>query len=267
MNDNELKKLQSVEFDILKMIDAYCKKFNIQYSLYAGTALGAVRHKGFIPWDDDVDIAMTREEFNQFCHLWKKHPVAGYTLSCLQYDDFCAVCHAKVHKDGTVLLSKGDIESIGHHGIWLDIFPLDKVGDRKNQKAVFRKATELVLIARANTRSTLDSLQKKTARKLTALIPKSVRRKRIRKILRWLAENNKHLVSNYKIVSLSAIYAFQYRFPEEMTKKIEQIEFNGHKFDIYSEYDQMLSIMYGDYMKLPPEHERVCTHNPVKIVF
>ena len=267
MKANELKKLQSVEFDILRMIDEYCGKYHIQYSLYAGTALGAVRHKGFIPWDDDVDIAMTREEFNRFCHLWKKHPVDGYTLSCLRFDDSCSVCHAKVHKNDTVLLSKGEIESIGHHGIWLDIFPLDKVGDRKNQRAVFRKAAELIVLARANTRSTIDTPKKRITREIISLIPQSIRRKRIRKILRWLSENNKSLISDYSIVSLSATYAFKYRFPEEMTKKTVQIEFNGKMFDIYSEYDQMLSTIYGDYMKLPPEDQRVCTHNPVKLVF
>lgn len=267
MNNNELKKLQSVEFEILKMIDEYCKKFNVQYSLYAGTALGAVRHKGFIPWDDDVDIAMERDEFNRFCYLWKKHPVTGYTLSCLQYDESCAVCHAKVHKDNTVLLSKGEIESIGHHGIWLDIFPLDRVGDQYNQKTVFRKATELIILARANTRSTIDTPQKRIVRGIISLIPKSIRRKRIRKILKWITENNRKQVSNYNVVDLSATYVFNYKFPEGMTEQTRKIEFNGYDFTIYNDYDQMLSTLYGNYMQLPPEKERVYTHNPVKLQF
>ena len=67
MDDKALKKLQETEFDILCMIDDYCKKYNIKYSLYAGTALGAVRHGGFIPWDDDIDLAMTRLEFDKLC--------------------------------------------------------------------------------------------------------------------------------------------------------------------------------------------------------
>ena len=267
MNNNTLKRLQSIELEILKMLDRFCSKYNVQYSLYAGTALGAVRHKGFIPWDDDVDIAMTRDAFNRFCYLWRKHPVEGYTLSCLQYDDSCAVCHAKVHKNNTVLLSKGEIESIGHHGIWVDIFPLDKVGDQKNQKRVFRKAIELILLARANTKSTNDTIQKKITREIVSMIPWKIRKKLIRKILKWITENNKKLASDYSIVSLSAMYAFKYRFPKGMTDQTEKIEFSGYMFDIYKEYDVMLSTIYGNYMELPPENKRVYTHNPIKIQF
>ena len=264
MRTDELKKLQKTELNILNMVDMFCSKYHIQYSLYAGTALGAVRHKGFIPWDDDIDIAMPREEYNRFCTLWKKHPVNGYTLSCLQYDDTCATCHAKVHKNNTILLGEGEVESIGHHGIWLDIFPLDKVGDKSNQQKVFRKATELILLSRANTRSTIDPLKKRIIRKIIIMIPKPIRRKRINYILNWLTKNDKSL-SNYKIVSLSATYAFRFRFPGDMTDQTEKIEFEGKKFDIYSKYDQMLSILYGDYMQLPPPNERVCTHHPVKL--
>lgn len=266
MEKKDLIRLQEVEFEILKIVDRFCSKYHIQYSLYAGTALGAVRHKGFIPWDDDVDIAMAREEYNRFCTLWKKHPVSGYTLSCLQYDDTCATCHAKVHKNNTILLSEGETESIGHHGIWLDIFPIDKVGDKKNQKKVFSKATELIFLTRANTRSTNDPLKKKAIRQILSLIPAPIRRKRIRHIIKWITENDKKL-SSYEMVSLSALYAFKYRFPQDMTDQTEKIEFNGSLFDIYSKYDQMLTIIYGEYMKLPPKDKRTCTHHPVKLQF
>ena len=267
MNESDLLKLQEVEFEMLKIIDEFCREYNIQYSLYAGTALGAVRHKGFIPWDDDIDIAMSRDYFNLFCSTWNHKPIEGYTLSCLQYDDDCATCHAKLHKDDTIYLSEGEIEEIGNHGIWIDIFPLDKVGDISNQKKVFFHAKVLLLLSRSNTRRNNDNFKIKTLRLVFAMIPKSIKRLLIDYNLRWMSNNNNQLKSNYNLVSLSALYAFKYRFPSEMTEKFENIEFNGEDFCIFQDYKKMLSIIYGDYMILPPENERVLTHTPIKIKF
>ena len=205
MDYSELKQLQMIELNILQAVTSFCQKYNIKYSLYAGTALGAVRHSGFIPWDDDIDIAMERKEFNRFCHLWKRHPIKGYTLSCLQYDKDCATCHAKVHKDGTIMLSNGEVEEVGNHGIWVDIFPLDRVGDQCNQKRVFRKAKELIILSRANTKSFNDSLSKKLVRGLIRIIPQKYRRRRILTLLRWLALNDESLKNeDFSYVSLSA---------------------------------------------------------------
>ena len=78
MDNKLLRDLQLTELEILKVVHKFCEKNDIKYSLYAGTALGAVRHKGFIPWDDDVDIVMTRDEFEKFCLKWKQNPVEGY---------------------------------------------------------------------------------------------------------------------------------------------------------------------------------------------
>ena len=78
MENNILKQLQKVELEILKDFHDFCIKNNIKYSLYAGTALGAVRHKGFIPWDDDVDVVMTPENYSKFVKCWYDNPINGY---------------------------------------------------------------------------------------------------------------------------------------------------------------------------------------------
>ena len=267
MDERILEQLKKTEFMMLCMLDEYCHLHGIQYSLYAGTALGAVRHKGFIPWDDDVDIVMTRDNFNLFCDTWNHNPVEGYSLSCPLYDQDCPTCHAKIHKENTLFLMNGDIEDGSNQGIWIDIFPLDKIGNRINMIQVFSKGLELILLTRVNNIKTNESVKKKTIRKVTSLIPKEFRYKRIKKCIKWLSENDNRIGKRFHYVSLSAVYAFKYHFPSNMTNKVKKIEFEGRQFDIFTDYDQMLKLLYGDYMEMPPEKQRKCTHNPVKVVF
>ena len=93
MDSELLKKLQETELEILIDIDDFCRKNNIKYSVYAGTLLGAVRHNGFIPWDDDIDIAMTRNEYRKFCNLFAEKPMNGYYFENYENDNYCGTCH------------------------------------------------------------------------------------------------------------------------------------------------------------------------------
>lgn len=267
MDITTLRKLQKTELDILVSIDSFCKKYNITYSLYAGTAIGAVRHHGFIPWDDDVDICMTRDQFLTFCKVWNKNPVEGYYLETVMSDPHCGTCHAKVRKNNTILLSDGEIESEGHHGIWVDIFPLDKALT-SNQDATLKVARRLILLSRANVHMANDGFKKKAIRSgIRMLYPEKKRHSEIMKCIKQLSKTDSALQDGYVWKSLSATYAFKYNFPKTLPDKITMITFENKEFQIYSDYDKMLRIIYGDYMKFPPESERVCRHNPVKIKF
>lgn len=269
MDNETLKRLQGVEFEILKRVDDFCEKQGVSYSLFAGTALGAVRHKGFIPWDDDVDLAMTRTEFDRFCTLWSENPPDGYYLESILTDERCGTCHAKVRKEGTVFLSDGEIESEGHHGIWVDIFPLDKVSANKKKRAEkLRRGRELVFLTRANVNSARDNFQKRLVRSVFKLIPRALRRKRILRIHRWLAEHMEDgAEEGYVWVDMSTLKTIAtHRFSLNLENGYVLAEFGGAQFPLFSEYDSMLTRLYGDYMQLPPESER-SNHHPVKIKF
>ena len=270
MDNVTLKKLQGTELSILCSIDDYCRKYGINYSLYAGTALGAVRHGGFIPWDDDIDLAMTRTEFDRFCKTWMRHPVEGYHLESILTDDYCGTCHAKIRKDGTVFLSKGEEEKAGHHGIWVDVFPLDKVSvNPKIRSKKYRIGKEIILLTRANAGSKIDGLSKKIARGALRIIPRSIRMKKLFALHTWLLdhmEDGNEL--GYEWKSMSTMDNIKkLSFPPDLAFGYTTIEFEGRAFPVFEQYEEMLKYTFGDYMKLPPESDRVCKHNPVKVQF
>lgn len=268
MDDWTLKKLQETEFGILCAIDDYCEKHGIHYSLYAGTALGAVRHGGFIPWDDDIDIAMTRTEFDRFCNVWVIDPIEGYHLESILNDYRCGTCHAKLRKNDTILLSEGEIEAEGHHGVWVDIFPLDKVPfNKKVRDKKYKIGKEIIYLTRANVNNTLDTPIKRIARRMPRVFPIKIRAKRLKKLHKWLVEHMEDSIeTGYEWKSMSTIYNIEnMKFSADLGAGYTLISFNGRNFSIFDSYDSMLIDNFGDYMKLPPLCEQVCKHNPVKV--
>lgn len=267
MEKENLEKLQKVELDILKQIHEFCVMYDIKYSLYAGTALGAVRHQGFIPWDDDVDIVMTRDEYRKFVKQWNQTPLNGYFMENTETDEECSINHTKIRKDGTVLLSKGEDESQGHHGIWIDIFVFDKV--KKGfwgEKVIYYNGVKRVLMTRGNRRNSSDSLAKKILKRVLSLIPKKIQRKQLQKANERVQKYN-YLKDDFVWADLSAVQYIKVRFPKELTEEYIKIAFENECFMIFKEYATLLRIEYGDYMRLPSEEERVCKHNPIKIQF
>ena len=122
---DNLRKIQMCELDILNEIARICDKYQIGYWLAYGTMLGAVRHKGFIPWDDDLDIYMTYEGFKKFSQVCKTELKAEYFLQTPDSDPLMPWLFYKVRRNGTQMLQDGQsINSVIHTGIWVDIFPL-----------------------------------------------------------------------------------------------------------------------------------------------
>lgn len=271
MDSFTLEGIHRVEQDILDTLDSFCKIYNIQYSLYAGTALGAIRHSGFIPWDDDVDVVMVRSEYVKFCEAWKSKPVEGYYFENYENDSNCPNCHGKLRKLGTLLVSQSEDESIGHHEIWIDIFPLDKYSnDKRYQKKTIRAGKKAVLLTRANGKKANDSLKVRIVRGIISLIPNKIRYSILKRISFQLQYLDTKILDNYNWISMSTmdnIKSMKYVFPKEMVDKTILCDFNGHKYRLFEDYDNMLSITYGDYMQLPPESERVCRHSPSKVKF
>lgn len=259
MDNETLQKLQAVETEILKVVDEFCKAHGIVYSLYGGTMLGAVRHGGFIPWDDDIDICMDRNEYERFLRLWRENPVDGYSIAG---DDGagCPINHTKVLKQGTVLSSKSDMDKPIPHEIWLDVFAMDKIPtDAKLRKKLLRAAKLRLVYTRDHPYTNGGIIMNIASRLLLAKTKK--RKQKLKEKYTRTVTQYKDMTDGFMYADLSCPRTVSRQYPADMFET-ESIDFDGVSALISSKSDEVLTLCYGDYMQLPPECDRVCRHNP-----
>lgn len=259
MDNKQLKLLQEVELEILRFVHNFCIEHEIEYFLYAGTALGAVRHSGFIPWDDDVDIVMNRDNFDKFQVEWKRASPKGYFFQDPLIEKEIPINHVKIRKDNTIFLSEGE-ENYGHKGIWLDIFVLDKVPSNRVSIVFYRFRGMISQIFKRKYPAKNKGKIIYYITKILTSLPDE---------LKWkifLHSNEKLKKYNYLeknfcwILSNGCMDDLFLTFPCDVFSEHISIKFENHNFYINKNYDDTLRIQYGAYLKLPPLEERVCKH-------
>ncbi len=267
MNAICLKKLHETEVEILNNIVCICKKHDLKYYLVGGTLLGAVRHKGFIPWDDDLDIAMPRNDYNKFLEVAQEELGEQYFLQTGKTDKNCCRLFSKVRKNKTLFVEYKDQHIDKHHGIFVDIFPLDSGGRYTNRKTQSPKMLLYRLFrsylqdtrGEGNQKFSTKYFFKKVIYALLWIIPDNT----IIDICDWLSSGRGDFYINY----CSQYGIKKQTIEKRMYDPAVQLEFEGNMYDVPREYDYILKRIYGDnYMQLPPEEKRV-THNPVRINF
>lgn len=254
-----LDQIHDIEFDILLCFDKFCKENNIEYFLCTGTLLGAIRHHGFIPWDDDIDVCMMRDQYNKFISLWKDKN--RYKLKCPELNN-SIVPYAKIVDTETVTISEFYNDE-DNNNLWIDIFPMDGFPNDIN-------ASDNLVKKMAHYRFLLSIINSKSGKgsNIVKIIGKLIMKpflmmygkKRLINKISQIAQNQN--ISDCKYVGniVWGVYGLNEKIKQADMKPIYPVSFEEHEFSAFSCWDNYLSGLYGNYMEFPPENCRNAHH-------
>lgn len=254
----ELRKLQIAQLSILLEIKRICEKHQISYSLIAGTMLGAVRHQGFIPWDDDIDVGMLRSDYIKFLNVCKLELQDQFFLQTRETDINYGGSFAKIRINNTICKFKGTEHLDIHHGIWVDIFPYDNAPNNIIAKTLHKYVLRWLYAAVFEKYNYFPDKGKihYVIYKISALPFLTWEKCKVMELLErveqyYYSENTDNVVLSASSYSYNKEY-----FPKKILDELIDVEFEKYMFPIVSAYDARLSKIYGDYMRLPPVEKR-----------
>lgn len=258
-----IRDVQMVSLDILKDVHEFCVRNNIKYSLFGGTLIGAIRHKGFIPWDDDLDIALPREEYDKFIRLYESK--CGYKLYCRERQNKnVKLAYARVCEMKDTFVDDRDFSwTTEDKGIWIDVFPLDGVeedlGKAKRRHARIHRIWDISCKIRW---SKGEVIKQKTLKDKVLMILCKL----------FLHDDNiwdKHIemckeipfskATHFSNLSWAGFGMREY-YKTDALRNFLLVPFEDAEFYIMEGFDGALRAKYGDYMQLPPVKERSAKH-------
>lgn len=273
MDTKVLRQVQLVQLEILKEVKRICDENDILYSLDGGTLLGAIRHKGFIPWDDDLDISMVRDEYERFLKIAPKVIKPEYVVQTWYSDAGYGLPFAKVRKKNTVYLEKATEKAACNQGIFIDIFPYDEYPeDVKAQKKQGRVFNLYKILIRAKCHYT-PWYENGTMnwKKYILYFPfrfLAMFQSKETMIRKYDENAKKHNGEGHKQLYVQDISVYgSYLVSSDMFRNTITIPFEDDSFRAPKDYDKLLTAVYGDYMTPPPEDQRENRHRVLKISF
>lgn len=263
ISKKELKELRDTELEILKEVVDFCDKNNITYFLAFGSLLGSIRHKGFIPWDDDIDIGMLRSDYEKFLSLFPHDANSKYYVQALEYDNNYWNSFAKVRKSHTLVIEERIKDLNFNKEINLDIFPFDTVNGSSYQDIKIRAILIRIIRDSIYIKKHVNKLSDCHHKILTKLfLGLSV--KRLYKIQKWLMVKDKNK-NNSKVVNFLSTYLIEKEYTDlETLLPVKKGEFEGLEFNIPNKPEVYLKNLYGNYMELPPLEKQVA-HGIIKV--
>jgi len=252
----ELRKIQLIQLEMLLEVDRICKKCNIKYCIIAGTLLGAVRHEGYIPWDDDADVALLREEYERFCKACEDE--LDHTRFYLQTHSNTPGYrwgYGKLRRKDTEFIRKGQEHMKFPTGIFIDIFPLDNVPDNRIIRRVHNLSCTVI---RKTLWSTVGAKSDKYIimrgiYSFLAIIPKDFI---FRVYDRLMHLSNRKTTQMVRILTFPTPDNVYYGYYRKWYEELSNIKFEGYDFPGPANYDEYLTFKFGNYHEFPPVEQR-----------
>ncbi|GLU98391.1 LicD family protein [Megamonas funiformis] len=258
MKKISLEKIKKIELDILINFDNFCKENDLKYYLSGGTLLGAIRHKGFIPWDDDIDVCMPRKDYEKLIKIFPDKLKNKYVLKSIERRNFMSP-FAKIIDIRTIIDLKY-VENKFENSLWIDIFPVDGLPSNKNEvKKIYMKVNfyrKLLILNSSKFKIRKGMLLRQIFKVFVILIAKLINAKAIVKKIESIALSNKYDKSEYVGAVTWGLYGIGERMKKSEFEKVIYVDFEGYKFPVFSCWDSYLRGLYNDYMKLPPIEKR-----------
>lgn len=259
--DEKRKKIWAVELDLILRINEVCKKYDLKYFLFWGSLLGAVRHQGFIPWDDDTDIVMPRSDYEKLLSH-KEEFCNPYFLQTPYTDKGYFYSHARLRNSNTSAIDYPFKYQGFNMGIFVDIEPIDNIDINNNGEVRFNKISNLNILNSIAMRKSNPHLTERDIIRVKNY-PGGDPLQRYETIQALSQIDNKN-ETDYVSVFVATTYGYMrdHFFKEDFCDSV-LCELCGYFFPIPKGYERILKTCYGDYMNLPPIEERGMWHNSV----
>ena len=271
-----LEKLHNVQLQILEDFIKVCNKYDLSYFAVYGTAIGAVRHQGFIPWDDDIDVGMLRKDYDRFLDIFPKELGDKYNLQTPEIDENYACTVTHIQRKGTKFISEVTQNMKCEQCIFMDIFPFDYVASEKKAqlkqgrnanfwgKMLFLSGNADPVIEYRGIKGEIMSCICRMvhyALKIFHITPKQLYRKYI-----TVATNYNHKKESEYVTSFDYMGCLKDKIKAKEIYPLQEVPFENLKINIPQNNHEFLKKVYGDYMQLPPESDRI-NHMPLVIQF
>lgn len=263
----ELKEQQKIEFEILLYLKGICEKNNVEFFLCGGTLLGAIRHKGFIPWDDDIDVFLLRKDYDKLMKILSNIDDSDkYQLLSPEFNGNYYYWFSKLVCKKTELI-ENNLPRINDLGVYIDIFPIDNLPSAKLE--IYKHVKKVIkynkyLMYSMDTYYYSDNIFKRIL-KILLLFPVHIfckikgtnywKNKLITLLKKYSKEETEY------VGCVASAYSIKDIFPKKIFEKTINVSFENETFMAPYEYETYLKGLYGDYMKLPPTNKRFSHHN------
>jgi len=267
MEQELLDRIHNIQIEMISKFDAFCKENGIRYTVICGTLLGTIRHKGFIPWDDDIDVGVVREDYEKLITLLSEKPIEGCFLQEYSTDEHYYQPYAKLVKEDTVFIEGYRKNCKAKSGLFIDVFPLDSIETPGLKSTKFRRTVSRFItfaiwskedchMERSGSKKMVN-----VAGAILSILPKKT-------LIRW----QKKLVIRNKPEweYLASMFSSNYDSDRLYFKKsdfdnIISLPFENIEIAAVANWEENLKRLYKDYMKLPPEDKRNSGHDIYKI--